>query len=252
MIMYLKSSRNGINFETLCLPGLHQRVAKVKQGQEKRFNERKQSEILQPGTRVMSVDSTHASKWNPVYEGPYTVLQQPHDGSYSLQDDLGQELSRHRTIEMLKVVNKDKLNSKPTNQSQSFAVEKILDHQTDGAHISKWKGILTEELVDKWLKLQQPAANQKILETAGSYKKQNKLTKTSSISSLFGLGGSDVRFQSVTNSDLPVTKQLADNSDRVIGSTPKPVVSQLAWKRRLRACHPQSQNPLTPSRGDSG
>ena len=44
-------------------------------------------------TRVMALDSTHASKWDPVYKGEYTVVHQNQGGAYILKDYTGDILS---------------------------------------------------------------------------------------------------------------------------------------------------------------
>ena len=64
----------------------------------------KQFDSLLPGTRVMAVDQTRSTKWDPVYEGPYTVVKQNRGGAYQLKDATGELLKRKMTMEMLKVI----------------------------------------------------------------------------------------------------------------------------------------------------
>ena len=64
----------------------------------------KQFDSLLSGTRVMAVDQTRSTKWDPVYEGPYTVVKQNRGGAYQLKDATGELLKRKMTMEMLKVI----------------------------------------------------------------------------------------------------------------------------------------------------
>ena len=66
------------------------------------------------GSSVMAIDATRASKWDPVYEGPFVVAQRHPGGTYTLQDATGAMLERRRTIDMLKII--------PPQHDQSMAV----------------------------------------------------------------------------------------------------------------------------------
>jgi hypothetical protein len=59
---------------------------------------------LRPGTQVFAIDKTRTSKWDPQFEGPFTVVQQNHGGAYTLKDVTGQIIPQHFTIDMLKPV----------------------------------------------------------------------------------------------------------------------------------------------------
>jgi len=91
-------------FREIVLPGILDRTKNVKTTQEKRLNDRKQIEPLKQGTKVMAIDNTRASKWDPKYEGPFEVVEQHQGGTYSLQDATGEKMPRRRTIDMLKPI----------------------------------------------------------------------------------------------------------------------------------------------------
>ncbi|MGH2639393.1 MAG: integrase catalytic domain-containing protein, partial [Rhabdochlamydiaceae bacterium] len=65
---------------------------------------RKQQGMLLPGTKVMALDQTRGSKWDPVYEGPFTVVRQGEGGAYTLKDAKGAHLTAKCTIDMLRVI----------------------------------------------------------------------------------------------------------------------------------------------------
>ena len=95
---------------------------------------RLQREPLATGTQVMAVDSTKESKWDPVYEGPFTVVQQHAGGSYSLQDATGEVLPSD-------------------NNSEHFTVKKITNHRLKHGkyeYLVRWKGWKPED--DFWVK----------------------------------------------------------------------------------------------------
>ena len=68
------------------------------------MNLRKQKESVLPGQEVWIKDVTRGSKWDAVYEGPYTVLCQHKGGTYSLLDTMGEILPRRVPISQMKTV----------------------------------------------------------------------------------------------------------------------------------------------------
>ena len=64
---------------------------------------RKQAESLLPGDIVWIVDVTRKIKWEPVYEGPYSILHQHKSGTYSLLDVMGEILPRRVPISQIKI-----------------------------------------------------------------------------------------------------------------------------------------------------
>jgi len=66
----------------------------------------KQAVDVQPGDLVYAKDMTRGSKWDPVYEGPFTVIRQNEGKAYILADATGTEIQPARTIDQLKLVGK--------------------------------------------------------------------------------------------------------------------------------------------------
>jgi hypothetical protein len=61
-------------------------------------------EQLHIGNKVMAIDHTMESKWDLVYEGPYTIAAVHRGGNYTLRGADGQNLPRRRTIDMLRLI----------------------------------------------------------------------------------------------------------------------------------------------------
>ena len=91
-------------FKEIVLPAIEKRNKAAKTQQTERLNQRKQVDNLKPGTTVMVKDSIRASKWNPIYKRPYTIVHQDSRGAYTLKDVLENTLPRKVTIDMMKVV----------------------------------------------------------------------------------------------------------------------------------------------------
>ena len=171
-------------FHQIVLPGLDKRVNEVKQKQESRLNSRKQLENFKPGDKVMVLDVNRGSKWDPVYEGPYEVVEQHRGGAYSLKNELGDIMEPRRTINMLKPV-KEKLEK----TEEDYEVEKVIDHIREGRsykYLVKWKGY--EEKDNTWVL--EKDFNQK--ELIKKYWRQKQIENSSRLSTK-GLGGSHVR-----------------------------------------------------------
>ena len=81
-------------FKDAVIPGLKTRVAQVKREQREKMDLRKRVEPIQSGEQVWIQDVTRAGKWEPIYEGLYTVLKQHKGGTYSLLDVTGELLPR--------------------------------------------------------------------------------------------------------------------------------------------------------------
>ena len=68
-----------------------------------KMDKKKQVESLLPRDIVWIVDVMQGSKWEPVYEGPYSVLHQHKSGTYSLLDVMGGILPRRVPISQIKI-----------------------------------------------------------------------------------------------------------------------------------------------------
>jgi len=90
-------------FRDAVLPGLKIRVTNIKAEQRARMDEHKQVKSLLPGDTVWIKDVTRENKWEPVYEGPFVILQQHKSGNYSLLDSTGAILPRRVPISQIKL-----------------------------------------------------------------------------------------------------------------------------------------------------
>ena len=111
----------------------------------------------------MVLDATRQSKWDPVYEGPYTVVSQHEGGAYFLKDITGKIDSRRFTIDLLKSIPAIAADGTPSGggsktrelateeaPNDHYEVERIVDHAEKEDHqgyqyLVKWKGWGTED-----------------------------------------------------------------------------------------------------------
>jgi RNase H-like domain found in reverse transcriptase/Integrase core domain/Integrase zinc binding domain len=95
---------------------------------------------LKPGTRVYTLDKTRESKWNPKYEGPFTVVKRNQGGAYELKDATDKILKRKFPVDQLKIIPDDAVLEE--NEDLHYDIEKILDYRrvdnTD-EYLIKWK-----------------------------------------------------------------------------------------------------------------
>lgn len=94
-----------------------------------------------PGVSVMMIDVTRESKWDPVYEGPFTVVRKNKGGAYILKDRLGEVLKRTVPPDQLKLVVRN--GNDPAVEETSYRVDKITKHRTTKAgkfeYYVEWK-----------------------------------------------------------------------------------------------------------------
>jgi len=161
-------------FREIVLPSLNKKVSEMKNKQEKRLNSQRQIKSLQPGTIVMTVDQTRGSKWDPVYEGPYEIVQQHNGGAYSLKDSLGRIMERRQTIDMMKIVSgPNKIINK--KNSEHYSVEQIKQHRRTPngfEFLVKWKGYSDKD--NSWVKAEDFNGQQMIKKY---WKTQEKIQK---------------------------------------------------------------------------
>ena len=142
-------------------PAISKKMADLRRKRAKIVdNKLKQLPPLQPETKAMAIDQTRASKWDPIYKGPYTVIHQTEGKNYELEDVDGKMLNRRMTIHMLKPVNNMLLSGgRKLQQSkekekdeadQHYEVSGIMDHRLNRKksgyqYLVRWKGFTAEE-----------------------------------------------------------------------------------------------------------
>lgn len=66
-------------------PAVNERVASLKKKMVEAFCQKKNiasEEKFLPGIPVMMYDATRKSKWDPVYEGPFSIVRRNKGGAY--------------------------------------------------------------------------------------------------------------------------------------------------------------------------
>ena len=174
------------------------RTKAVKAQQEMRLNQRKQAIQFEPGASVMILNHQKSSKWEPHYDGPYTIDKQHEGGSYSVCNALNEVLNGRFTPDMLKLIDKNNQISENNSNSDksSFEIQSIVDHKSTPKgfeYFVKWKGYPDSD--NSWVK----ASDFDSITSINKYwKKINKNKKNSnsedsnsltSASSTKGLGG---------------------------------------------------------------
>ena len=109
------------------------------------MDEHKQVKSLLPGDTVWIKDATRENKWEPVYEGPFVILQQHKSGTYSLLDSTGAILPRRVPISQIKLsdAGKNDTSSEEGGKDEHYIIEKVLYHRmSDGIYqyLVQWKG----------------------------------------------------------------------------------------------------------------
>lgn len=155
------------NLREVILPGLLESSKDYKEKMRARMDSRKQREPFQVGQKVMAIDQTRASKWEPTYEGPFTVDHQDRTGAYILRDALGETLPAKRTASMLipasaevelgKSKERKELDldtgGESTSENGSWEVRSVVDHRkaSNGKgydYLIRWKDYGPED--DTW------------------------------------------------------------------------------------------------------
>jgi hypothetical protein len=107
-------------------PAIEQHTRVKRQKMEEAVNaSRKILEEIEPGTEVLAKDVTRTSKWDPHYEGPFTVIRRNKGGAYLLQDADGEKLERKFPVEQLKVLQRtDNMSKEPV-----YKIKRLTDHR---------------------------------------------------------------------------------------------------------------------------
>ena len=91
--------------QEVILPAMRERVTHQRNKTKHQFDTtNKRAKSLEIGSTVYAIDQTKTSKWEPVYEGPFTIAEKHEGGTYSLTDVTGERINRRMTIDMLKPV----------------------------------------------------------------------------------------------------------------------------------------------------
>lgn len=77
----------------------------------------------------MMTDETRQSKWDPIYEGPFTVVRTNRSGSYVLRDRIGETLKRTVTDDQLKLTGRK--GDDPAITTDSLRVKDIMDDRSE-------------------------------------------------------------------------------------------------------------------------
>jgi hypothetical protein len=133
----IKLLEHNQQFYSKVIPAFNTQIAEYKKKQQEMLD--KQRIIipsLPPNTKVMIKDLNPTSKWNPIFEGPWTVVKQDSQGNYQLKDKTGTIVQNTFPIEHLKIVDAEVLiNHKQPIQTKdqeiSFEIQEILDHRKD-------------------------------------------------------------------------------------------------------------------------
>ena len=112
-----------------------------KNAQQKRTNKAnssiRQTKPIKMGTLVMLKDNTKTSKHEPLWLGPYRIVQQRKGGTYVLQNPDNSLHHRQPPRDQLKVID----GSADINMDEIFYVERILDHKgppSKRSYLVKW------------------------------------------------------------------------------------------------------------------
>ena len=113
-------------------PAVKSRVLEKKGAMVENFarkNRMLKEDAFPKGAVVMMIDKTKESKWDPLYEGPFTVIRQNRGGAYILKDKLGETLKRTVPADQLKLVKRH--GDDAFIESPTFEVATITNHRYD-------------------------------------------------------------------------------------------------------------------------
>jgi hypothetical protein len=132
------------NMLSLVWPSIYEKTKAMKEKQKDDFAKRHrmfQAGSFPPGARVWVLDETRKGKTEPVYQGPYQVVQRTSGGSYVLKDQNG-IIGRNVPIHLLKLQKKKGM---PDISDESlYFVNKIHQHRGIAGkreYLVEWKGI---------------------------------------------------------------------------------------------------------------
>lgn len=112
-------------------PGISSKVGKQKKKMAEKWTQTRKivsDDHFISGATVMMLDSTRKSTWNPIFEGPFTIIRKNKGGAYILREKVDEVLTRYIPPDQLKLVMRsgDKTVIEPT----SYKIDKITKHRT--------------------------------------------------------------------------------------------------------------------------
>ena len=111
-------------------PAVNERVAKKKGKVAQDFQKRRNildDKRFPNGAQVMMLDKTRESKWDPLYEGVFTVVRRNRGGAYVLKDRLGELLKRTVPADQLKLVKRQ--GNDTVIEASSHEIKEITNHR---------------------------------------------------------------------------------------------------------------------------
>ncbi|KAF9992327.1 hypothetical protein BGZ79_003211 [Entomortierella chlamydospora] len=123
-------------------PAASERARKTQQAMVEKFNDTVLHNVFAVGAAVMALDPIKGDKFNPRYEGPFTVVRQDQAGSYVLRDPVGDILPRKYVASQLKLVLAE------PQDPNAYVVQTILKHRPpkpsilrlEHEYLVRWKG----------------------------------------------------------------------------------------------------------------
>ena len=83
------------------------------------------------GAQVMMRDARRESKWDPVYEGVFTVVRRNRGGAYVLKDKLGEIIKRTVPADHLKLIKRR--GDEVRIDNPSYEIERVTKHRYKGS-----------------------------------------------------------------------------------------------------------------------
>lgn len=123
-------------------PAIRQRTRAYNANLKKHFDESKRLVDFPDGSLVMLTTTDRTSNLDPTYSGPFKVLRRTSTGAYQLLDPTGKLHPTTVPPSRLKLVALAPTETKTTDSSNVYEVEKIIDHRGSGPtrqYLIKWK-----------------------------------------------------------------------------------------------------------------
>ena len=125
------------------MPVINEQTKEYNEKMVRAWNKTHKTARFAVGTYVMVKDMRRTKKTDPIYKGPYRIVEASSKGTYRLLDATGDLVPRAVPPSQLRVI------AEP--EAQSYEVEAILNHQGEGDQLRykvRWKGF--DESHDTW------------------------------------------------------------------------------------------------------